>query len=174
MNELSKYIRDIPDFPKPGIVFKDITPMLKDAGAFKMAIDQMGKLIEPWGVDALVGIESRGFIFGAALSYHMGLGMLAARKPGKLPYKVDRVSYDLEYGSNTLELHKDSVQKGMRVVVVDDLLATGGTARACAQLIEKQGGIVAGHVFAVELSFLKGSEKLQPAPVAALLKYDSE
>ncbi len=173
-NELSKYIRDIPDFPKPGIVFKDITPMLKDATAFKMAIDQMQQIMAPWRADALLGIESRGFIFGAALAYKMGLGMLAARKPGKLPYEVDKVSYDLEYGSNTLELHKDAVEKGMRVVVVDDLLATGGTAGACAKLIEKQGGLVAGHIFAVELTFLGGRERLAPAPVEALLKYDSE
>ncbi len=174
MHELAKFIRDIPDFPKPGIVFKDITPLLRDAGGFRRSVELMEELVAPWKPDLLLGIESRGFLFGAALAYKMNLGLLVARKPGKLPYKADQVSYDLEYGSNSLELHVDSVEKGQRVAVIDDLLATGGTAAACTQLIEGQRGVVAGHAFAVELAFLKGREKLAPAPVGALLVYDAE
>jgi len=174
MHELAKLIRDVPDFPKPGIVFKDITPLLKDAGGFRRSIDLLAELVAPWKPDLLLGIESRGFLFGAALAYKMNLGLVAARKPGKLPYEADRVSYDLEYGSNSLELHVDSIEPGQRVVVVDDLLATGGTAAASAQLIERQQGVVAGHAFAVELSFLAGRAKLAPAPVGSLLVYDAE
>jgi adenine phosphoribosyltransferase len=174
MHELEKHIRDIPDFPKPGIVFKDITPLLKDPEGLRHSVDLLEELVRPWKPEVLLGIESRGFLFGAALAYKMNLGLLVARKPGKLPYESDAVSYDLEYGSATLELHVDAVEKGSRVVVVDDLLATGGTATACAQLIEKQGGLVAGHAFVVELGFLNGRSKLAPAPVGALLNYDAE
>ncbi len=174
MHELEKYIRDIPDFPKPGIVFKDITPLLKDAHGFKRSVDLLEEMVGPWRPDTLLGIESRGFLFGAALAYKMNLGLLAARKPGKLPYESDSISYDLEYGSNTLELHVDAVEKGQRVAVIDDLLATGGTAAACSQLIEKQGGVVAGHAFVVELAFLGGRKKLEPDQVGALLRYESE
>ena len=174
MHELAKFIRDIPDFPKPGIVFKDITPLLRDAGGFKRSVELLEEVVAPWKPDLLLGIESRGFLFGAALAYRMDLGLLVARKPGKLPYESDKVSYDLEYGSNSLELHKDSIEPGQRVAVIDDLLATGGTAAACTQLIELQKGVVAGHAFAVELSFLKGRDKLTPAPVGSLLTYDAE
>jgi adenine phosphoribosyltransferase len=174
MQSLEGYIRDVPDFPKPGIVFKDITPLLKSADGFAQAVEQMEALVAGFRPDILLGIESRGFLFGAALAIRMHLGLLVARKPGKLPYQADRVSYDLEYGSNSLELHVDSIESGQRVVVVDDLLATGGTAAACAQLIERQGGQVAGHAFCVELSFLKGRDKLRPAPVGALISYSGE
>jgi adenine phosphoribosyltransferase len=174
MHELERHIRDIPDFPKPGIVFKDITPLLRDAQGFKRALDLMQTTVAAWKPDLLLGIESRGFIFGAALAYNMGLGLLIARKPGKLPYECDKISYDLEYGSATLELHKESIQPGQRVAVIDDLLATGGTAAACARLIEGQQGVVAGHAFVVELAFLKGRDKLAPAPVSSLLVYEQE
>jgi adenine phosphoribosyltransferase len=171
MHELEQHIRDIPDFPKPGIVFKDITPLLKNPSGFKRSVEILQKKVQALKPEVILGIESRGFIFGGALAMTMNLGMLAARKPGKLPYRVDRVSYDLEYGSNTLELHADSVEQGQRVLIVDDLLATGGTAAACAQLVRKQGGQVAGHAFVVELAFLNGREKLKPDVVESILVY---
>jgi len=171
MHELEKHIRDIPDFPKPGIVFKDITPLLKDPAGFKRATEILEEQIRPLKPDLLLGIESRGFLFGGALAYKMGKGLIIARKPGKLPYDTDSVSYDLEYGSATLELHKDSIAAGQRVLIIDDLLATGGTAAACAELVRNQQGEVAGHAFVVELAFLKGREKLEPDPVSSILVY---
>jgi adenine phosphoribosyltransferase len=171
MHELEKYIRDVPDFPKPGIIFKDITPLVKDAVAFRRTIELLEDQAKRCKPDSILGIESRGFIFGGALALRLGKGLIVARKPGKLPYKTDKVSYSLEYGTNTLELHVDAVEKGQRVLVVDDLLATGGTASACAQLIEKQGGKVAGYSFVVELKFLNGREKLKPHPVSSILVY---
>ena len=169
--QLEQFIRDIPDFPKEGIVFKDITPMLADAQALKASVEMLADAVKDLCPDVLLGIESRGFIFGAALALRMGCGLLIARKPGKLPYEKDQVSYDLEYGSATLELHTDAVQSGQRVLLVDDLLATGGTAAAAAQLVEKQGGQVAGHAFVIELKALGGREKLAPHPVRSLLQY---
>jgi len=171
MHELDAYIRDVPDFPKPGIVFKDITPLLKDPGAFRRSVDLLEERARAHAPDLLLGIESRGFIFGGALALRMDLGLIVARKPGKLPYESDRVSYDLEYGSNSLELHVDAIAAGQRVLVVDDLLATGGTAGACARLIRKQGGVVAGHAFVVELGFLQGRATLEPDPVESILVY---
>ncbi len=171
MQELKDFIRDIPDFPKPGIVFKDISPMLKNPSALKKTIDFMAEKLTSLKPDVVLGIESRGFIFGGALAVATAKGFLPARKPGKLPYKTDQVSYDLEYGSNCLELHIDAVEPGQRVVIVDDLLATGGTASACAELIRRQKGIVAGHLFVVELSFLNGRTKLDPDPVYSILDY---
>jgi len=171
MHELESFIRDIPDFPKPGILFKDITPLLKNPVAFARAIGILEEQVQPLNPDLLLGIESRGFLFGGALSLKMNKGLIVARKPGKLPYKSDSVSYDLEYGSNTLELHMDAIEQGQRVLVIDDLLATGGTAAACAQLIRRQGGEVAGHAFVVELSFLEGRKKLDPDPVSSILVY---
>ena len=171
MQELEKFIRDIPDFPKPGIVFKDITPLLKDSEAFRYTIESLEQKVEPLKPDKLLGIESRGFIFGGALALKMNKGLLVARKPGKLPYKSDQVSYQLEYGSNTLELHVDAVEKGQRILIIDDLLATGGTAAASAELVRKQEGIVAGHAFVVELAFLEGRKKLEPDPIVSILKY---
>ena len=171
MHELEKHIRDIPDFPKPGIVFKDITPLLKDPGAFKRTIEILEEQINPLNPDLLLGIESRGFLFGGALAHKMGKGLIIARKPGKLPYDTDSVSYDLEYGSATLELHKDAVAAGQRVLIIDDLLATGGTAAACAKLVRNQQGEVAGHAFVVELAFLEGRKQLEPDPVSSILVY---
>jgi adenine phosphoribosyltransferase len=171
MHELEKHIRDIPDFPKPGIVFKDITPLLKDPEGFRRTIEILEEQIRPQNPDLLLGIESRGFLFGGALAHKMGKGLIIARKPGKLPYDTDSVSYDLEYGSATLELHKDAVAPGQRVLIIDDLLATGGTAAACAELVRNQRGEVAGHVFVVELAFLEGRKKLEPDPVSSILVY---
>jgi adenine phosphoribosyltransferase len=171
MHELEKHIRDIPDFPKPGIVFKDITPLLKDPEGFRRTIEILEEQIQPLKPDLLLGIESRGFLFGGALAHKMSLGLIIARKPGKLPYDTDSVSYDLEYGSATLELHKDAVSPGQRALIIDDLLATGGTAAACAELVRNQKGQVAGHAFVVELAFLEGRKKLEPDPVSSILVY---
>ncbi|MFC1655165.1 adenine phosphoribosyltransferase [Myxococcota bacterium] len=171
MHELEKHIRDIPDFPKPGIVFKDITPLLRDPGAFRRTVEILEEQIGPQNPDLLLGIESRGFLFGGPLALKMNKGLIIARKPGKLPYDTDSVSYDLEYGSATLELHKDAVSPGQRVLIIDDLLATGGTAAACAKLVRNQQGEVAGHSFVVELAFLEGRKKLEPDPVSSILVY---
>ena len=171
MKELEPFIRDIPDFPKPGIVFKDITPLLKDPGAFKRTMEILKDKAEALKPDLILSIESRGFLFGGALAYMIDKGQIVARKPGKLPYKADQVSYDLEYGSNTLELHVDAIEKDQRVLIVDDLLATGGTAAACGQLVRKQGGLVAGYSFVVELAFIGGRKKLDPDPVSSILVY---
>jgi adenine phosphoribosyltransferase len=171
MHELDKFIRDIPDFPKPGIVFKDITPLLRDAGAFRRCLEILEEQARERSPDLLLGIESRGFIFGGALAMRMNKGLIVARKPGKLPYESDSVSYDLEYGSNTLELHVDAIEQGQRILIIDDLLATGGTAAACAKLIRNQGGQVAGHAFVVELAFLEGKKKLESDPVSSILVY---
>jgi adenine phosphoribosyltransferase len=164
-------IRNVPDFPEPGILFKDISPLLGDAKAFQIVLDALAESMWAGGIDAVVGIESRGFIFGAALASRLGIGFVPVRKPGKLPAAVDRVSYTLEYGSNTLEMHKDALRKGMGVAIVDDLLATGGTAAATAQLVGNQGAKVKLYAFVVELSFLKGREKLGDVPIVSLLEY---
>jgi len=169
--EIKRFIRDVPDFPKPGILFKDITPLLGDGPAFRKTIDLLAERVREHKPTALVGIESRGFIFGAALAHAMGVGLLPVRKPGKLPYKTKRVEYSLEYGTDALEMHEDAVSQGLRVVIVDDLLATGGTAAATARLVEEQGGVVAGFAFVVELDFLKGRSKLGGRPAEALLHY---
>jgi adenine phosphoribosyltransferase len=174
MHELEAYIRDVPDFPKKGILFKDITPLLKSAQAFRSAVDLLEKKCAEFKPDVILGIESRGFVFGGALAMKMNKGLIVARKPGKLPYKTDKVSYDLEYGSNTLELHIDAVAPKQRVLIVDDLLATGGTASACAQLVERQKGVVAGFAFVIELAFLEGRKKLTPHPMVSLLTYNGE
>jgi adenine phosphoribosyltransferase len=168
---LAKLIRDVPDFPKPGIVFKDITPLLQDPKGFQAAIRILSRQAALMQPQAFLGIESRGFLFAGALAYKLKQGVLVARKPGKLPYRTQRVSYDLEYGSASLELHVDSVVRGQRVVIVDDLLATGGTAQAAARLVEQQGGVVAGFLFLVELEFLHGRQRLTQAPVASILRY---
>jgi adenine phosphoribosyltransferase len=169
--EIKRFIRDVPDFPKPGILFKDITPLLGDGAAFRKTIDLLAERVREHKPAALVGIESRGFIFGAALAHAMGVGLLPVRKPGKLPYKTKRVEYSLEYGTDALEMHEDAVSHGLRVVIVDDLLATGGTAAATARLVEEQGGVVAGFAFVVELDFLKGRGRLNGRPVESLLHY---
>lgn len=169
-NLLKAKIRDIPDFPKPGIIFKDITPILMDHGTFKRVIDAFAERYSTMSIDAIVGIESRGFLFGAPLAYQLGTSHVLVRKKGKLPYKTVETSYDLEYGSATIEMHIDSIKKGDRVVVVDDLLATGGTAAATCDLVRQQGGEVVECAFVVELAFLNGREKLTN-DVCALVSY---
>lgn len=163
-------IRDVPDFPKPGIVFKDITPMLADGDAFAAVIKQMAERV-PEGVDAIVGIESRGFIFGAALACELGVGLVTVRKPGKLPAEIHSVEYELEYGMDRLEIHRDALSSGHRVVVVDDLLATGGTAAATVELIGKLGAEVSCCLFAIELGFLDGRAALNGVKVESLLTF---
>lgn len=168
---LNTLMRNVPDFPKPGILFKDITPMLADPKALHIVIDALAEHFVGEKIDAVIGIESRGFIFGAALALRLNAGFVPVRKPGKLPAEVDKVAYTLEYGSNELEMHKDALRPGARVVVVDDLLATGGTAAATAELVGKQGGNVAGFCFVVELTFLEGRKKLGDVPIFSLLCY---
>ncbi len=169
MKKIARFIRQVPDFPKPGILFRDITPLLEDADAFSTAIKQLMKIC-PGRVDKIVAIESRGFIFGSALAYALGKGFVPVRKSGKLPWEKIKVSYDLEYGTDTLEIHRDSLRLGEQVVLVDDLLATGGTAAACCKLIENCGAKVAGVVFLIELKDLNGRAKLAGYQVSSLLK----
>jgi len=164
-------IRDIPDFPQPGILFKDITPVLADAAALREVIGAMSEVIRGYKPDLIVGIESRGFIFGVPVAHDLSLGFAPVRKLGKLPHRTIRQEYALEYGTNTVEMHADSVQPGKRVVIVDDLLATGGTAAAAAALVEELGGEVAGLAFVIELSFLNGRERLAGRNVHALIAY---
>lgn len=164
-------IRDVPDFPKPGILFKDITPLLADVTAFTMAIDLLADRIRAHDADGIVAIESRGFLFGAAVAAKLSLPLQLARKPGKLPYKKVGVAYDLEYGSDRIEMHTDAIQAGKSYAVIDDLIATGGTAAATAELIELQKGRVACCAFVIELSFLDGAKRLGGRPIEALLRY---
>lgn len=173
MQRLQTLIRDVPDFPKKGIVFKDLTPALADPATFREVVDALAARWRPERVSKVVGVESRGFIFGAPLAYLLGAGFTVARKPGKLPYQKMSESYALEYGENTLELHVDAVAKGERVLVVDDLLATGGTAQAVGKLVQRQGGELLGYAFVVELAFLNGASRLGGQPVHSLLKYNS-
>ncbi len=172
--DLAAYIRDIPDFPKEGIVFKDITPLLADAEALRYAVDQLAEFAVGKKVDLILGAEARGFILGATLAYTLGAGFIPARKPGKLPYNTVGAEYELEYGTDTLEIHEDAIAPGTRVMVHDDLLATGGTAKAKCDLVEKMGGEVVGVSFVVELAFLGGREKLEGYDVKSLIQYDSE
>jgi adenine phosphoribosyltransferase len=169
--ELEKIIRDVPDFPKQGIIFKDITTLLQDGEAFRRALNLMLKKYLDAKIDKVVGIEARGFIFGGVLAYKLGCGFVPARKPGKLPYLTIREEYTLEYGSNALEIHEDSIKPGEKVLIVDDLLATGGTALATAKLAEKLGGEVVGIEFLIELGFLNGRVKLAKYPVSSLITY---
>jgi adenine phosphoribosyltransferase len=170
--ELDSFIRHIPGFPKEGILFHDITPLLKDADALRYAVDRLADYGRSRRVDLVLGAEARGFILGAALAYALGVGFAAARKPGKLPWKVTRCEYDLEYGTDALEMHADAIKPGQRVLIHDDLLATGGTARAKIQLVEEAGGIVAGLAFIIELTELHGREKLTGYDVLSLLQYE--
>ena len=167
---ITSFIRDVPDFPKPGILFKDITPLIGDGAAFRVVTDLLAERIAPLRPEKLVGIESRGFIFGAALAERLGIGLAPVRKPGKLPWKAVRETYSLEYGTDALEMHEDAVA-GLRCLVLDDLLATGGTAAATARLVERQGGTVAGFAFVIELGFLHGREKLGTREVLSLIHY---
>jgi adenine phosphoribosyltransferase len=172
LDTLKLLIREVPDFPKPGILFYDITTLLKDKAGLKGTIDALKTRYEGAPVDVVIGVEARGFIFAPALAYALGAGFVPVRKPKKLPSECAQISYDLEYGSDTLEVHRDAVTPGSRVLIVDDLLATGGTARAVTQLVEQLGGTVAGLGFVVELTFLGGRDKLSGYDVFSLLQYD--
>ncbi len=167
VDSLKKAIRDIPDFPKQGIIFKDITPVLSDPVLFKTAVDIFADRQKKAAIEKVAVIESRGFLFGAAVAYRLGLGIVPIRKKGKLPYKTVEATYDLEYGSATLQMHVDAVKKGERILLIDDLLATGGTAAASAKMIEDLGGVVAEIDFLIELAFLKGRDKLTRYPLFA-------
>jgi len=168
---LENYVRDIPDFPKEGIVFKDITPALKSPEAFKYTIDKFQELVKGWDFTAIIGPESRGFIYATPMAYNLKKSFIPVRKPGKLPAETISFSYDLEYGSNSLEMHKDAISKGDKVIIVDDILATGGTTEAIVKLVEKAGGEVIGALFFAELSFLNPREKLPGIKVESLIKY---
>ena len=174
LQDIRQIIRDVPDFPKPGIVFKDITPLLSSAPLFKQTIDLMAERYQGRGVDMVLGIESRGFIIGAALAYTLGSGFCIVRKPGKLPYETHSASYQLEYGSDALEIHRDGLRPGSRVLIVDDLLATGGTATAAAELVSQLAAEVVEFAFVLELSFLEGRKRLDPRSVYSIIQYDSE
>jgi len=172
MDDLKKLIREIPDYPKPGILFYDLTTLLQDPRGFHALVDRLCEHYNGKKVDVVAGIEARGFIFGPALAYRLDAGFVPVRKPKKLPWKTASVTYQLEYGTDTLEVHQDAVRPGQRVLICDDLLATGGTAAAATQLVRQLGGEVAGAAFAVELGFLKGRAKLPGVDVFALLNYD--
>ncbi|MHD0317942.1 adenine phosphoribosyltransferase [Fusobacterium varium] len=169
--DLKNYVATVLDFPKEGIVFRDITPLMNDGKAYREATDQIVKFAKEHNIDVVVGPEARGFIFGCPVSYALGIGFVPVRKPGKLPREVIEYSYELEYGSNVLCMHKDSIKPGQRVLIIDDLLATGGTIEAVIKLVESLGGIVAGLAFLIELEELKGMEKLKDYPVLTLMKY---
>jgi adenine phosphoribosyltransferase len=169
--DLSTKIRDVNDFPKPGIVFKDLMPLIGDAGAFKQTVDALAEWSRPRQPDVILGAEARGFIFGGALAYVLGCGFVPARKPGKLPWETIQATYDLEYGTDTLEVHADAILAGHRVIVLDDVLATGGTAAAKVELVESTGGVVVGALFVVELEFLHGRDKLDGHDVHSLVQY---
>lgn len=168
---LENWVRDVPDFPQRGVLFKDITPLLQDGAAFQAAIERLAAHYAGSGIQAVVGVESRGFIFGAPLAYLLNCGFIPVRKFGKLPSKTVTVEYALEYGTNVVEMHTDAIKPGQRVLIVDDLLATGGTVSAAMELVEKLGGHIAGIAFLVELTFLKGREQLKGHDVFALIKY---
>ena len=164
-------IRDIADFPKPGILFRDITPLLGDTVAFRTSIDLLAERVRPLAPEVVVGIESRGFLFGAPLAYTLGIGFVPVRKPGKLPHATTRVEYELEYGTDAVEMHSDAIARGTRVLVVDDVIATGGTAVATCELVKRLGGDLVGAAFLIELSFLDGGAKLAPIPTVSLVRY---
>jgi adenine phosphoribosyltransferase len=170
--ELKSYIREVPDFPKPGILFYDITTLLKDTHGLRGCIDGFKAHYGDAGVDVVIGVEARGFIFAPALAYAIGAGFVPVRKPNRLPAAFVSVDYDLEYGTDSLQMHEDAVRPGSRVLIIDDLLATGGTAQAVVKLVERQGGIVVGLGFLVELTFLSGRQKLPGQDVFSLLQYE--
>jgi adenine phosphoribosyltransferase len=172
--DLRARVRDIPGFPKPGIVFKDITPLLADPGALRAAVEGLADVARPLDVEIVIGAEARGFLLGPALAHALGAGFVLARKPGKLPYDTVRAEYLLEYGTDALELHSDAVARGARVLVHDDLLATGGTAKALCELVEQLGGEVVGCAFLLELAFLGGRDRLDGYEVRSLISYEAE
>ena len=169
--DLKKHIRDIPDFPQEGIIFKDISTLLKNKDAFKKSIDLLAKKFKPERVAYVVGVEARGFIFGSALAYKLGAGFVPVRKKGKLPYKTNSVTYQLEYGTDTLEIHEDAIPRNARVLVVDDLLATGGTIKAVTDLIQDQKAKIVGVAFVIELRFLNGKARIKDLPVYSIIQY---
>jgi adenine phosphoribosyltransferase len=171
MERLAAKVRDIPDFPKPGILFKDITPLIRDPASLRLAVHSLLQPFLGQPITAVAGMEARGFIFGSLVAWELGLGFVPLRKPGKLPYEVQSASYDLEYGSASLEVHTDALGKGDQVLLIDDLLATGGTAKASCELVESLGAEIAACAFVIELDFLKGREKLGNYPVHSLLHY---
>jgi adenine phosphoribosyltransferase len=172
MDVLKQMIRTVPDFPKPGIQFYDITTLLKNPYGLRTTIDRLVECIDDPNVDTVIGVEARGFIFAPALAYRLKAGFVPVRKPRKLPAETETISYELEYGTDTLEIHKDAIGAGHRVIIADDLLATGGTAKAVVELVERLGGTVAGLAFVVELNFLNGRERLNGYKISSLLKYD--
>ena len=169
--DLRERIRDVPDFPKEGILFKDVMPLIADPEYFADSIRQLADWARPREPDLVLGAEARGFIFGGALAYELGAGFIAARKPGKLPWQTVEATYELEYGTDRLQVHSDAVRPGGRVIVLDDVLATGGTAKAKCELVEQLGGVVAGVVFVIELTFLSGRERLVGYDVHSLIQY---
>jgi adenine phosphoribosyltransferase len=171
IEKLRAGVRDVPDFPKPGIVFKDITPILSDGALFKTSIDVFLNRCRGKKIDKIVGIDARGFLFGSAVAYELGVGFVPIRKHGKLPYKTETAKYSLEYGEAEMEMHVDAISPGEQIVLVDDLLATGGTSAAAAMLIAKTGGELLEAQFLIELEFLHGRQKLAPTPVVSFLKY---
>lgn len=174
MAQLSRYIRSIPDFPKKGILFRDVTTLIKNKKAFKRSVDEMAKFCKAKKIDMVVAVEARGFIFGGALAYKLGVGFVPVRKKGKLPYKTHSFTYDLEYGTDTLEVHTDAIKKGMRVLIVDDLLATGGTVGAVVKMMDKLKAKIIGILFLIELVDLKGKEKLKGYPIKSLIEFEGE
>jgi len=172
--DLRPYIRSIPDFPKPGIMFRDITPLLEDPAALREAVRRMAEPYGPGAVDVVVGAESRGFIFGTGVALALDAGFVPVRKKGKLPARTLEVTYELEYGTDTIQMHADAIGPEMRVLMVDDLLATGGTMAACCQMVEKAGGRIVGVEFLIELSFLNGRQRLGGYPIRSQIVYDSE
>jgi adenine phosphoribosyltransferase len=174
MKKVEDYIRTIPDFPEPGIMFRDVTSILQDAEGFKLAIDEMTKLLDGIDCDVIAGAESRGFIFGAPIAYALGKPFVLVRKKGKLPCETIEKTYDLEYGTATIEMHKDSIKPGQKVVIVDDLIATGGTIEAACQLVEELGGEVVKIIFLMELAGLNGREKLAKYDVASVVTYEGK
>ncbi|MHC4562880.1 MAG: adenine phosphoribosyltransferase [Planctomycetota bacterium] len=174
MADLESFIRDVPDFPKEGIIFKDITPLLANAGALQEAVKQLAEPYRDQAADVVVGVESRGFIFGPAVACELGAGFVPTRKPGKLPWHTIDHSYELEYGTDTLEMHADAIAAGQRVVLIDDLIATGGTMAAVVNMVRRLGGEILGASFLVELCFLHGRDKLEGLHVRSLIKVDGE
>ncbi len=175
MQDLSKYIRSIPDVPKPGIIFRDITPLIEDKNGLRETIEQLAAAVSVLGpIDKIAAPEARGFIFGAPLALKLGAGFIPLRKPGKLPCKTLSVSYSLEYGTDELHMHEDSIQPGDRVLLLDDLLATGGTVNACRELIQKANGVPIGAAFVIELTDLKGRQNLSDFPVFSLISFEGE